>query len=58
MILQGEGNFDVAKDEARPFLVKTDDLSVRVLGTAFNLKCYPGDERVEATLVQGKCEST
>lgn len=53
VILQGEGYFDVAKDETRPFLVKTDDLSVRVLGTAFNLKCYPGDERVEATLVRG-----
>ncbi|WP_065219890.1 MULTISPECIES: FecR family protein [Butyricimonas] len=53
VILQGEGYFDVAKDSSRPFLVKTDDLSVRVLGTAFNLKCYPGDSRVEATLVRG-----
>lgn len=56
VVLQGEGYFDVAKDSTRPFFVKTDDLSVRVLGTAFNLKCYPGDTRVEATLVRGCVE--
>lgn len=53
VILQGEAYFDVVKDEKRPFVVKTDDLSVRVLGTAFNVKSYPGDLRVEATLVRG-----
>lgn len=56
VILQGEGYFDVAKDAARPFLVRTDDMTVRVLGTSFNLKCYPGDTRVEATLVCGSVE--
>ena len=33
--------------------VKTSDLSVQVLGTAFNLSCYPDDLRVETTLVRG-----
>ena len=56
VILQGEGYFDVAKDAVRPFLVRTDDMIVRVLGTSFNLKCYPGDTRVEATLVRGSVE--
>ena len=53
VILQGEAYFEVAKDEKRPFIVKTSDLSVQVLGTAFNLSCYPDDLRVETTLVRG-----
>ena len=53
VILEGEAYFDVAKDEKRPFVVKTSDLSVRVLGTAFNVKNYPDDLCVEATLVRG-----
>jgi len=56
VLLQGEAYFDVAKDEERPFVVKTGDLSVRVLGTAFNVKSYPGDSRVEATLVRGSVQ--
>lgn len=54
VILEGEAYFDVVKDEKRPFVVKTGDLSVRVLGTAFNVKNYPGDLRLEATLVRGR----
>lgn len=53
VVLEGEAYFDVVKDEKRPFVVKTGDLSVRVLGTAFNVKNYPDDLSVEATLVRG-----
>lgn len=53
VILQGEAYFEVVKDEKCPFIVKTSDLSVQVLGTAFNLSCYPDDLRVETTLVRG-----
>jgi len=56
VVLLGEAYFDVAKDEKRPFIVKTSDLSVRVLGTAFNLSCYPDDLRVQTTLVRGRVE--
>ncbi|WP_346318373.1 FecR domain-containing protein [Chitinophaga sp. YIM B06452] len=51
--LEGEAYFDVAKNPGRPFIVHTRDIDVRVLGTVFNVKCYPEDHKTEATLVSG-----
>lgn len=55
VLLEGEAFFDVAKDSLRPFVVKTNGIDVRVLGTCFNLKAYP-DENQQATLVRGVVE--
>jgi len=52
--LQGEGYFDVAKNEQHPFIIHTSDISVEVLGTSFNLKAYDGDQTLETTLLKGK----
>lgn len=54
--LEGEAFFDVAKDSVRPFIVHTSGIDVRVLGTAFNVKSYPGDATIEATLIRGMIE--
>lgn len=54
VFLTGEGYFDVAKDTKRPFLVKTDELDIRVLGTKFNVCSYPEDEKVEVDLLAGQ----
>lgn len=54
--LEGEAYFTVTKDAAKPFIVKTNDLSVRVLGTKFNLSAYPTDDRSIATLNSGKIQ--
>lgn len=54
--LEGEAYFSVTKNPAKPFIVKTDPLSVKVLGTKFNVKAYPGDENVTTTLTSGKVE--
>lgn len=54
--LVGEAYFSVASDAAKPFIVKTKDLSVRVLGTQFNISAYPSDDRTIATLNRGKIQ--
>lgn len=56
VILDGEAFFDVKKNPSKPFLVKTKDITVKVLGTTFNVKSYPDDNLTEATLVTGKVE--
>ena len=50
--LKGEAYFEVAKDSLHPFLVKTDALETRVLGTAFNVRAYSPDD-TQVTLVEG-----
>lgn len=52
--LSGEGYFKVAKDTNTPFIVETDLGEIRVLGTEFNVKCYPDETIVATTLVNGK----
>ncbi len=56
VVLDGEAYFDVVKDARRPFIVHTSGISIRVLGTAFNVKSYPQDPTIEATLVRGLIE--
>jgi ferric-dicitrate binding protein FerR (iron transport regulator) len=51
--LVGEAYFDVVKKLKSPFLVITSDVTIKVLGTAFNLKAYPNEGSVETTLVRG-----
>ncbi|NOY97030.1 MAG: DUF4974 domain-containing protein [Chlorobi bacterium] len=51
--LLGEAFFDVAKDKQSPFIVRTQRLSVKVLGTQFNISAYPLDKSVETVLAEG-----
>ncbi len=51
--LQGEAYFEVAPDPGRPFVVRTDLGYVKVYGTQFNVKRYPGNDYLKATLVEG-----
>ncbi len=53
--LVGEAYFQVAKDEAHPFIVKTNGQKIKVLGTQFNVKGY-GNEPVKTTLVEGSVQ--
>ena len=51
--LTGKGYFEVSKNEELPFVVNTGNLSVKVLGTKFNLKSYEEDSEVKVTLKEG-----
>ncbi|MCM1077095.1 MAG: DUF4974 domain-containing protein [Bacteroides sp.] len=51
--LTGEAYFSVRKDASRPFCVVTDGQIVKVYGTMFNVRAYPGDSCVYTTLEQG-----
>ncbi|MCX2475358.1 FecR domain-containing protein [Pedobacter sp. MC2016-05] len=46
--LDGEAYFEVAKDDRKPFIVKSRHQEVKVLGTHFNVKAY-NDELLETT---------
>jgi ferric-dicitrate binding protein FerR (iron transport regulator) len=54
--LIGEAYFSVAKNENCMFKVKTSDLIVGALGTKFNVKAYPEEETIMATLEEGKID--
>lgn len=54
VMLIGEAFFDVAANKEKPFIVRTADLNVRVLGTRFDLSAYPDDKIVQAILEEGK----
>ncbi len=53
--LLGEAYFKVTRNEKSPFIVSTDQMEVRVLGTEFNLKSY-ANEAAHVTLVKGSVE--
>lgn len=54
--LTGEGYFEVVHRKGYPFLVKAGQITVRDLGTTFNVKAYPEDEFIETSLVEGEAD--
>jgi transmembrane sensor len=52
--LEGEAYFEVQKKENKvPFIVKTSDIDIEVVGTRFNVMAYSDEETVETTVVEG-----
>ena len=56
--LSGEGWFEVARNEELPFIVASDNLRVRALGTQFNFRDYPKDLEAVVSLKQGRVALT
>lgn len=54
--LEGEAYFDVTSNPEKPFVVAVGDISIRVLGTRFNVKGYGRDEQTVITLDEGSIE--
>lgn len=53
VFLNGEAYFDVAKDTKHPFIVNSNDMNVKVLGTKFNVTSYKNDAKTYTVLVEG-----
>jgi ferric-dicitrate binding protein FerR (iron transport regulator) len=56
VFLNGEAFFEVAKDERKPFVIHTQDIETRVLGTRFNVSGYASDQDVQVAVVAGRVE--
>ncbi len=54
--LTGEAYFEVTHRDEFPLMVKVGELVVRDLGTTLNIKAYPGDSFIEASLIEGKAD--
>lgn len=51
--LTGEGYFEVTRNENAPFYVNVGTMSVRVLGTHFNVSAYTDESSIKTTLAEG-----
>jgi len=56
--LEGEAFFDAKHNQSLPFIVHTPAMDIKVMGTAFNVKAYPGEKTTETSLVRGIIEIT
>lgn len=54
--LSGEAYFEVARDEAHPFVVEVGGVRTRVLGTSFNIQAYGNEQAVHTALLNGKVQ--
>jgi hypothetical protein len=53
---KGEVYFEVSKDKKRSFIVETGQMSLKVLGTHFNVRYYPEEKHIVSTLIEGSVE--
>lgn len=51
--VKGEAFFDVAKNPEKPFIVSSQGIEMKVLGTKFNVHSYPGEENIQTSLIEG-----
>lgn len=56
--LEGGAFFDVASNPSLPFLVQTDELIIRVLGTSFDVSAYKNDRDVSVSVASGRVSVT
>ncbi|MDD4514032.1 FecR domain-containing protein [Massilibacteroides sp.] len=54
--VNGEAFLDVHPDSTKQFIVHTQSIDVKVLGTSFNVKAYADDEQVMVSVRTGKVQ--
>lgn len=52
--IEGEAFLNVSHDPNRPFIVKTSQMDIQVLGTTFNVSAYENKQTQSVVLVSGK----
>lgn len=52
--LSGEAFFEVAKDKKHPFIIHTNKMDTKVLGTSFNVQAYPDQTTQEVSVATGR----
>lgn len=58
VFLDGEAYFDVQPDKQKKFIVHTENTSISVYGTEFNVDAYSNNNFVTTTLISGSIEFT
>ena len=56
IFVEGEIYLHVSRDEQKPFIVKTHQMDIKVLGTQFNVTAYENEANMQVVLVSGKVE--
>ena len=56
IFLEGEAYFKVTSNKKKPFLVRSGDLTTKVVGTEFNVSAYAESQTIETTLIKGAVE--
>ena len=54
--VMGEAFFDVKKNPEKPFIVHVQNMEVKALGTAFNVRGYADGASVQTSLFEGKVD--
>jgi len=54
LVFRGQGTFDIQQNSKQPFVVQTGNVRTVVLGTAFDVKAYPGDKALQVAVLNGK----
>ncbi|MET4140565.1 FecR domain-containing protein [Pedobacter sp. UYP1] len=58
VVLKGEAYFEVAKNKHMPFIVKSEQQKIEVLGTHFNVSAYTDEHQIKTTLAEGSVKVT
>jgi transmembrane sensor len=54
LVLEGQATFDIQQNIEKPFIIRTGNIRTVVLGTAFDIKAYPGEKGVQVAVLNGK----
>lgn len=56
--ITGEAYFEISPDINKPFIVKVNDIKIKVLGTHFNVMAYDNEAEIKTTLLEGAVRVT